>query len=549
MIRSSRTPSVGGSSLVLAAGLIVVLTSVAAAAPGVSVSTQPAAELQAASLRGTGDTLPLTLDEAVAIALNRNLGLVIERYSLRQLGLGLEGAYGIYDLNATASTAYGETNSRASSELQGSGGTQTTKTASFNLGINQLVPTGGRVDVGFTNGYSDTNDRFASFNPSYRSGFGVTFTQPLLSGRGRLTTERSIILARLSERASQHGFEVAVTRLIEQVENAYWDVVETRSQLKVAEESLALAQELDRRNRIQVEVGTLAPLELVQSEATVATRQEDIIRANTNVGNAADRLRQLLNLDQGSAWDQEIVPETDPATPRVSVTLAEAIRTALAERPEIARQTTELERLGVNVKLAEAGLLPRLDLVLDYGLSGVGGDRFRVDFTSGTRELIEEGGYSDAVDQIKDGDFDDWSVRLNFAYPLQNRAARADRAIAEIDVQRAKATMAELEQSVITEVRTAVRGVEAAWQQIQSAGVSRRLQERNLEAEQKRYENGMSTSFQVTQIQEDLTFAKSREVTAIASYRRALASYYRAVGRLLDETGVELQGGIADASP
>ncbi|HEX4955576.1 MAG TPA: TolC family protein [Thermoanaerobaculia bacterium] len=530
-----------GLLLLSCATVLGLLSAATAGAAGVSVSTLPQGAIEPARLPVENGAIRLTLEEAVATALERNLGLAIDRLGNEQFRLGIDQERGIYDLLLSADTSWAESTTRTSSQLQGGAGVTTLESerATFNLGLAQLVASGGSANVTFSNTYNKSNSNFSNFNPSYSSGLVLSFTQPLLRGFGKGNTDRGLVLARLAETSNRHFFEAQVADLIVRVESAYWDVVETRSQLQVARESLALAEELHRRNRIQVEVGTLPPLELVQSDATIATRQEEIIRAKTAVGNAADALLTLLNVQQGDAWAAELVPATDPTTPKVDVDLAESIRSALAQRPEIAQQKNELERLGVNLEGLEDATRPRLDLGLAYGLSGVGGDQ-RVTDPDGENPRVLSGGYSDALDLLTSNDFNDWQISATFSYPLQNRAARAQRASGQIDVERGKTRLSELELQVLAEVRTAVRGVEAAWQQIQAAGVSRRLQEKNLEAEQKRYENGMSTSFQVTQIQEDLTLAKSSEVRAIASYRRALASYYRAIGRLLEQAGVKL---------
>ncbi|MFN7962059.1 MAG: TolC family protein [Thermoanaerobaculia bacterium] len=504
----------------------------------VEVSTYTDGSLKAAGLRVSEGAIRLTLDEAISIALSRNLGLVVERYGQRQLGLGIDQEKGFYDLLLSSDLGYSENSSLNSNRLV-QADSITAKNTSLSLGLAQKTPWGGSASFSFSSNRRETSDPTAIQNPSYNANARLGISQSLLKGFGREATDRGLLVARLADKSGRQGFEIAVADLIQRVEDAYWEVVEARNQLNVAQEGLALAEELHRRNKIQVEVGTSAPLELIQSEATVASRQVDIIQAKTRVGNANDSLRQLLNLEQGEAWDLDVIPETDPASPQIEVTLAEGIAAAIKTRPEILRQNIEVERLQLLARIARNQALPTLDLTAGYGASGLAGTIRNPNPGPGEPAEIKSD-FSDALKQLRDRDFDGWSVGLSFSYPLQNRSARAAVALADIDVGRAKTQLAQLEQQVITEVRTAVRQVQAAWQQIQSAGISRRLQEKNLQAEQKRYENGMSTSFQVTQIQDDLTLAKSQEVSAIASYRRALAGYYRSIGSLLRETGVQL---------
>ena len=185
--------------------------------------------------------------------------------------------------------------------------------------------------------------------------------------------------------------------------------------------------------------------------------------------------------------------------------------------------------------------LPDIDLAIRYNYSGLGGDLLERDpITNEPTGRIVPGGFGDAFEQLTGIDFDTWSATLTFGYPLQNRAARARRTSAELAVEREEARLEDLKAGIVTEVRTAARAVETAAKQIEAARASRVFQERNLDAERKRYENGMSTSYRINEIQEDLALARSREVTAVTTYRRALADYYLATGRLLEEKGIDI---------
>ncbi len=507
-------------------------------------------------LRISGDEILLTLDEAIEMALEENLSLRIERYNQRSFDLTVDGSYSIYDtlLQATASTA--ENTQPTADDLQGAA-VLTFEQQRVDVNASQLTPWGATFAGFYNSSRNESNSRFNTLNPSYSITSGLRFTQPLLRNLGKLATQRNILTARIRSDANRDFFEQQVALMIQNVEGAYWELVEARDQETVAKESLELAVELHRRNKIQVEVGTMAALELVTSEATIATRQEGIILARTRVGNAEDALRQLLNVNQGRMWDLTVIPETDPQTDRREIDLDEALATAMAHRPELAQQRQELERLEIERRFAVNQRKPRLDLGVTYGIAGIGGDRLAqvpvldpdgnqiLDPVTGlpqtNQEVVESGGYSDAFDQLTGFDFDNWSVSFTFGYAIQNRNAKAAVAQAGIALDIGKTRMSTIEQQVSTEVRTAVRGLRSAAQQIESARVSRELQLKNLEAEQKRYENGMSTSFRITQIQEDLTQARSREVTTIAGYRRALVEYFRSIGMLLEESNVVLE--------
>ena len=500
-----------------------------------AISTAPRDEMPPSGIEAGPEAIPLALDEAVAVALQRNLGLLVERYERAQFRLRLDENLGIYDLNLEAAGFADEETSPSTGGLTGAD-ILTRERRNLNTTVEQLSPWGGIGGIAFNAFRQEDNSIFTNPNPLFLADFDVTYTQPLLRNFGRIATERGIKIAQLNSEISREVFEQQVALTLQQVENAYWNLVEARQQVEVARESLGLARELHQMNRVRVDVGTLAPLELVQSEVGIATREEQIILAEADVQRAEDELRRLMHLEQGELWDKPIEPTTPAETERADIDLDAAIATALAERPELRNQRLRTDLLDLESRFFRNQMRPRLDLSARYGYNGIGGD-FRNEETG----AITPGGFSDAVDQLSDRLFDGWRVDLLFGYPLQNRTARARKAIADLDLEQGRNELSELEENVIVEVRSAVRGVRTAAQQIESTRASRGLAERNLDAERKRYENGLSTSFQVLEITEDLTAARSREVAAIASYRRALAEYWRATGRLLEAEGVEFE--------
>jgi len=379
-------------------------------------------------------------------------------------------------------------------------------------------------------------------NPSYRIDLDLTFRQPLLRDLGKLATERGLIVARNNLDVSKETFEQQVVEVVRTVGLNYWTLIEAREQLGVADESLRLAKELHEQNKVKVDVGTMAPLELIQSEAGMATRRDLFIRAQIDVGNAEDDLREVINMPQGELWLTEIVPQTPPDITRIEIELPSAIDTAMVSRPEIRSKRLQNKNLDVDVEYFKNQRRPRLDLSATYGNNGLGGDVTDRNFFTG--EILNEskGDWGDAWEQVRQGDFDGWSYAFNFILPIQNRAGKARSTIAEVAMERGDAELQQLELQVSTEVRKAARTVTTAEALVDSTRVSRHLEEENLKAEQKRWENGMSTSFQVLQIQEDLALARSNAVKAETGYRKALIEFYRSIGTLDDEAGVTIGG-------
>jgi len=518
-------------------------------APAREVVRSTAAELEAApGLEIRDGQLLLSLEDAVITALRRNLGLQVQRYRREQSHEVIRQTKGIFDLGLSIDTATFEENSPAASALEGADIRQSEGT-NLDLRLDQLLGTGGVVSFVWDNLRTESNSIFSAVNPSFNVGMDAVFTQPLLSGFGDNVTKRNIYVARNNSRISLEALEQSVILAVQDVEAAYWDLVEGQEQLKVSLESLELAKELHEMNRIQVEVGTMAPLELVQSEVGVATREEEVLRAETRANDAADRLRQLLNLEGDAVWTTPILPTTDPERDRITIDVDQSIAAALAERSELRQQGMVIENLELDQRVFANLVKPRLDLQLRYGYNGLGGD---VNIGGGgpfdpRPPEIVPGGYGDALDQVVEAEFEGWSGGLVFGYPIQNREARAQSTIADLALAEGRTELDDLRLAVLTEVRRTVRAVEAAAEAIDLAKKSTELAERNLDAEQKRYENGLSTSFTVLEIQEDLTQARSREVTAIASYRRALVAYYRAMGKLLEENGIQLEDDVTEA--
>lgn len=506
------------------------------ASAAVEVRAEPRVDSGQAQVRIENQEVHLTLAETVALALERNLGLRIERFSRQQLRVGVQEAMGIYDLGLSANASIADDESPSASNLEGAQ-IQKQKRAQSTIGISRLLPTGGTAQAAWGNSRLETNSQFFSINPSYNSGLDVTLAQPLLRNFGRDATEFDI---RVAEIDSEIAREVLVERIVATIvnaENAYWNLVAARFRLRVVEESLGIARQLHDNNRVRVDVGTLAPLELVSSESGIATRDEEIIRARAAIGDAEDVLRYLLDLDDPGIWSLPVIPDTEAATDYASVEIEQSLAAALENRPELARQELALRSRELASAFFRGQTKPRLDLVASYGYNGVGGDVVVRDEDGNVISRLP-GGWDDALNQVVDRDFAGWSVGLEFGYPLQNRAARARSTIADLALDQTRVAQEELRQRVEAEVRVAVRGLETTRQQIESARATVTLAQRNLDAERRKYENGLSTSFQILEVEEDLTAARSRQVDAVTAYRRALVEYHRALGGLLAYEGV-----------
>ena len=491
--------------------------------------------------------LRISLEEAVALSLEHNINLEVSRLALARISEGMFVASGIFDpyLSATADSSY--SSSPSTNQLQGATVSESRR-RNFDLGLGTLLPTGTNVEVSWTNARSETNSTFYYLNPSYDSGLGLRLTQPLLRGFGTDVNRNGIEVARKNSEITRLEFEAIVISTVQQVETAYWDLVYAIDNLKVKQQSLSLARDLLDQTSTRVRIGTSAPIDIVQSEATVAAREQDIILAEHLVAESADILKGLMGFETLQDWSSVVVPVDDLQVDRRPVDLEVAIATAFDRRTELKQEEIQKQIAGMNLVVAENQIRPQLDLVLGYGLQGVGGTLTYEDPTTGDTVTVP-GGYDDALEMLRDADYDQWSAAINLRYPLGNNQAKAQRAQARYQLRSAEQLVAAQRQTVIQQVRRAVRALESSAKSIDAAVKARELAERNLDAEQKKFANGMSTNYQVLEIQEDLAIAQAAELQSHVAYRRSMVGYNASTGTLLDIMGVGLRSAEVREEP
>jgi len=481
-----------------------------------------------------GEKVELTLAQAIELALRNTLDLDVAARSYERSGYGIGAAEGVFDPSLTASV---ETSSRKSPQTRSFQSLEQ-KSQSFDLGIGGLTRLGTQYSLGLgaTRSDSPTNTTipgYVEINPTFSAGLTASVTQPLLRGFGRQVNTRLVVQSRLARDASAWDFVQSVQSVVQSVENAYWDLSYALGNLEAKKEALERAKDFNRITKIKIDVGALAPIEIVQTEVTIAQREQEIILAEGQIGDAQDQLKRLLNVTDAAGWARPIVPVDPPSDETVTLDVDAGIRSALEQRPEVKQALNTIESRKIGLAWNRDELRPRLDAKGTYGLSGVGFNQ----------ESVRPGSsYSDAVYQMRDFDYPNWSLGLSFSVPVFNRTAKANAAIAATDLELAKTNLALLKQNLAVEVRAAARNVDTAVRSVAAARKARELAERNLDAERKKFDNGMTTSFTVAQVQNDLTAARSNELLAVAGHLKALTAWHKAVGDLLPVKGVELAG-------
>jgi len=364
--------------------------------------------------------------------------------------------------------------------------------------------------------------------------YRIDFTLPLLKGFGRAANEAGLLVAKRNLTASRNELQRQADATIKTVLDAYWDLRAVREAQKVAEQALKLAQELYDLNKKKVEVGTLAPIEITQAEANVASNVEGTIRAKVAVKNAEDNLRRLLAIPSSDPlWSTTILPTEKPQDEAVSIDQEQAMTTAMERRPEVANAKEAVEISKINSSAAHNGAMHQLDVVTSWARS----HSENPETVTVNTPPVFAGTYPfDPISRTSP----DWAIGLVYTYPIGNRAAKSNYAIAKINAEKSQTSLDSVLQDVRVDVRTAVRAVESGFERVTAARKNVELQTKKLDAEQKKFDNGMSTSFEVFTFQTDLRNAQLSLIQALLDYNKSLADLERAKGTLLESQGLKL---------
>ncbi len=478
-----------------------------------------------------GGTRELTLEDAVNLGLEKNLDIQVSRLEPQSVDLTTAGIRNTF-LPVLSST-FGQRDQvqPPSSQLNG-GASVTNGTTTYNFGVNQTVPWGGgSYLLGFTNNRLATNNLFANFNPSYNATLTAAYTQPIIRGFRIDNTRQQLEVSLINRDISEESVKATVVQTVANVRNAYWDLVFARSAVDVARRALALADRLVEDNQARVEVGTLAPLDIVQAQAEAATRRQTLAAAEATASTADLALKRfLVNGTEDPLWRQELVPVDVPSIQPPPTDVESAVRRAITERTDITTSRKNLETNDVNMRFFKNQSLPALDLNASYGAQGLGGTSY-IRQGSGLGSTVIgtiPGGYSDALALIRDRSFPTWNLSVTMSYPLMGNQADAQYARSRVQRQQAQTRLRALEVQIAAEVANAAFTVQANLRRVEASTAARELAQKRLEAEQSRFEVGLTTNFFVVQAQRDLRDAENTELRALADYRKSLVNFERA---------------------
>jgi len=429
-----------------------------------------------------------------------------------------------------------------------------TNTSAVNFGYQQGFQTGTNLSVSFDNSRATSNSPFTSLSPLLNSSFRFTLSQHLLQGFGFLPNRRFIITAKNNRRISDAAFRLQIITTVNQIQNIYWDLVNAYEDVKVKERSIALANKTLSDNKKQVEIGTLAPIEVVRAQSAAASSQQDLIVSQTNL-----QLEQLLmknaisrSLTDVHLADAEVIPTDTMEIPDKESLMAteELVSQALKSRDDLKESRIDLENRGITNRAAKNALLPTLDAFAYYGGAGVGGNQNPANLcvppnTSfcTTAPGAPTIGYGGTLNQLIDSSNPDKGVGVQLSIPIRNRAAQANQIRSQLEYRQAEMRLNQLENQVRIEVRNAVFSEQQSRARVDAAKAGVELAKQSLDAEQKKYALGASTNTLVLGTQRDLTQSATSLVSAMAAYEKARVELDRVTGTTLERIGIE----IADA--
>jgi outer membrane protein len=545
--------------------------------PPINVSNSSRAD----SLIRAGN-LYLSLSDAIAMALENNIDIEVSRYGYPLSDASLlsaqasNGAGVSYDPAITSTVNWGHNASIQTNAITAGGkSVNTGDTRVRNFGVQQGFVTGGTATLGFNNTISTTDNVNQIFLPNYSSGLSLQASQPLLQGFGLAYNTRNLRVAKNNLRVTDYQFEQQLNTTLNTVISTYWNLVSSALAVDVAQQTLDEANHLLGDNQKQLDIGTMAPLDVMQARLQVATSEASLITAQTAVEQLEVSLKNLISrngLANSSLADVHIiptdritVPPTEPIQP-----VQDVVAKALDHRPELAQQRLQVENSKINLTGAHNQLLPQLSLTANVSNPGGGGvfdfSKPNLDPLTGLPKVDSSGnliprpspdpnligGYSNILRQLFGVGTVNYTLGFTLNIPLRNRAAQAAYIQQDLQLRQSELDVQKEVNQIRMDVQNALIAVKNARARYESATTASAVAQQVLDAEQKKYELGASTSYAVVQHQVDLANARQTEVAAISAYAQARLQLDQATGMILENNNVvidEVKNGRLSKAP
>jgi outer membrane protein TolC len=550
--------------------------------------------------------LELTLQDAVELALANNMDIVVARYNpwfadtdiLKTAsggtGRGTAGAsfpfstanipFLSFDPLITGAVLFDQVAVPVNNPfLAGTGttgvGAVSVHTAEYNFAVSQGFSSGTTVNLAWDNTRSSSS-ALNLFNPAVQSSLYVTVSQQLLNGFGFFANRRNILISKNNRKIADLAFAQQAITTVTNTINTYWELVYARQNVDVQQQAVTVAEKLYSDNKKQLEIGTMAPLDVTRAESELATDNQNLIVARTAQLQQEQNLKNAISKDPLAAnfVNVQILPSDKPTPPEAieAPSFEDALREAFVKRPDLQEQFYNLKNADIDARATRSALLPIATLNGRYGSQGLSGNRsiLGAPVTSAGSAVVDQNGvavfgtdaagntipiflpvtttpvigtsadgFGTAQSQIFHNTFPDYSVYLNLQIPLRNRLAQADNQRAILAARQQQAVMQQLKNAALLDVRNTYIALVQDRARVEAAGKARELQRQTFEAEQKKYQLGATTVYQVILTQRDFITAQGTELRALADLVEAKANYERAIGRTLEVNRVTIAEG------
>jgi outer membrane protein len=547
--------------------------------------------------------LELSLQETVELALENNMDIVVQRYNPWFADTGIlkaaAGGFGggtpgavfggssannpllNFDPLITTTISVDDRNIPVNNPLTSGTGTGvsglvplTVHTATFNTQYSQGFQTGTTLFTAWDNTRSSSSSLANLFNPSVQSSIFAGFQQQLLNGFGRSVNTRNIRIAKNNRKIADWAFTQQAITTVTNTITSYWELVFARGNVKVQEQAVTVAQKLYNDNKKQLEIGTMAPLDVTRAESELATNRQNLIVAQTLQLQDQQALKNAISKNPlaPNFVNVEIIPTDLPSRPEAieAPSFEEAVKEAFAKRPDLQEEAINLLNSAIDVKATRNALLPTATLTAQYGTVGLAGNQTQLTGTTTTiagvpvvnaagqpvagsflpvtvftptGAVIARAGFGDALSSAFHNNFPDYQVSLNVTIPIRNRSAQADNQRSILTQRQLEAQLQQLKNAALLDVRNTYIALAQDRARVEAAAKARELQQQTFDAEQKKYQLGASTVYLVIQTQRDLISAQGTELRALADLVEAKANYERAVGRTLEVNRVTIADG------
>lgn len=481
---------------------------------------------------------PTTLSQCIALAVQNNTSLQVQRLNPISAAAGVRQARSIFDPSLFAVVNRDRLVTPATTALT-AGGSPSLFNQNFtlNAGVQKTLLTGGQLALQWSNNRRIANASLANpVAPLYTTGLGVTLNQPLLQNFGWRYALLLVDVAQSTEQSAYHRYVASITNVVATVERGYWLLVLATENVRVQEQGLSLAKELLRQNEGKFKVGSLPQTAVLEAQVDVANREALLIQARNSLDVTRDSLRALINAkeDTNAPSLLMIEPVDKPTVEPYRINLEQSLTTALGQRPELVAARYDIEAKGLQRKIAENKLLPQLNLVAGAGLNGLAGTDQMVQFNG--QPVVNPGitgGYGDALALLPDGRYYSYSVGAAIQVPIDNAQAKANYAQANINLSQSKLSQQQLQETITLEIKTAVSNLQSDLKSIEATRIARTLAEENVRNQKARYDVGLATTKDLLDYADRLTRAQFAEVQALTSYNSNLAELRRVEGTLL----------------